>query len=42
MAEALAVARAQSAQAAQSAEPVHWRQANLVWPLFTASLMRKG
>ena len=42
MAEALAVARAQSAQLAKGAEPIHWRQASLVWPLFTSSLMKKG
>ncbi len=42
MAQALAVAQAQSQQLAQGAEPFHWRQASLVWPLFTSSLMKKG
>jgi hypothetical protein len=41
-AEALAVAGAQNAQLAQGADPLRWRQASLVWPLFTASLMKKG
>ena len=42
MAEALAVAGAQNAQLAQSADPLRWRDASLVWPLFTSSLMKKG
>ena len=42
MAEALAVAHAQGLHLAQGGEPIHWRQANLVWPLFASSLLKKG
>ena len=42
MAAALAVAGAQSNQLAKTADPLRWRTASLVWPLFTASLMKKG
>ena len=42
MAEALAVAKAQSLQLAQGTQPSHWRQASLVWPLFSANPMKKG
>ena len=42
MAQALAVAGAQNAQLARSTDPIRWRVASLVWPLFTSSLMKKG
>ena len=42
MAQALAVAGAQNAQLARSGDPIRWRVASLVWPIFTSSLMKKG
>ena len=40
-AAALAEANARSAQLASRQDPVRWREASLVWPLFTSSLMKK-
>ncbi|HZU62730.1 MAG TPA: hypothetical protein VFF98_03520 [Novosphingobium sp.] len=36
----LATAQAQSRQLEASGSPLRWRTASLVWPLFTASLMK--
>ena len=41
-AAALATAQVQNAHLEQSGDPIRWRTASLVWPLFTSSLMKKG
>lgn len=41
MARALAEAQAANAALVRRSDPVRWRQASLVWPLFTASLLKK-
>jgi len=41
MAQVLAIAQAQAHAAARGTDPIHWNEASLVWPLFTASLMKK-
>jgi len=36
----LATAQAQNALLEQTGDPIRWRTASLVWPLFTSSLMK--
>ena len=41
MAQTLATAQVQTSAASRGSDPIHWNYANLVWPLFTSSLMKK-
>ena len=42
MAQALATAHARGNAMARGGDPLHWREAALVWPLFTSSLLKKS